>query len=231
MNFIEIKTDQAASDLEQGLKSLYPGDARKAVNRSINKALGKANTQANREIRSIYNIALKDLNDRDNKLIKPSSENTLTGTINASESPLSLSKFDPVWIRTNRRILNRVKGAMLSEKAKSTVKRGKGFRVTTNASEGVTMEIIKGNKVTLPSAFMLFRKGGTPVMARGQYSGASGFIFGKSRLPITKLNTKSVFFSMRNSKVENRMSKSIANDYPEELKRQLALINKHITGY
>lgn len=209
MAFIEIQTSQAAADLENKLKALYPPDAHRSISRAINHSIAKANTQANREVRSIFNIALKDMNDKNNKIVKNSSPDTLTGTINASQNPLSLSKFNPIWVRSNRHVLKRGKGFKMTGKAKK------------NSNEGVSVEIIKGKRVNIPSAFILFNKGGSPVMARGVYEGTSGFNFGKARLPINKLNTKSVFFALANDKVEKKMKDSINVFYPERLLHEL----------
>jgi hypothetical protein len=208
--FIEINTSVAARDLETKLKSLYSGDQNKAINRAINRSLEMANAEANRQIRSVYNIALKDLTDKDNKLIKKSSESTLTGTINASIRPLSLSKFNPEWTRDrvagNRSFLTKTK-------KNKTIKIKRG-------DVGLKIEILKGRKESIPSAFLLFKNGGTPVMARGVY-GNDGFIFGSSRLPISKLNTKSVFYTLMNDDIQKALNQKITDVYPARLLQEL----------
>lgn len=211
--FIEIRTDLAAKELEKRLKALYSPEAHKAINRAINRSLGKANTELNREIRSAYNIALKDLNDKDNKLIKQSTESSLTGTINASQMPLSLSKFNPSFV-SDRIIGGKYSSLVKTQKGRSTkVRRG---------NLGVTVEIIKGQKVQLPSAFMLFQGGaaGSPVFARGTYN-TDGFKWGKPRLPISKLNTKSVFYAIFSADIEEHINNIVAWYYPERLVHEL----------
>lgn len=216
MAFIEIRTQEAAAELETRLKTLYGKDAAKAVNRAINHTLGKANTEANRQIRSVYKIALADLNDKDNKLIKNSSEYSLTGTINASIRPLSLSKFNPVWVRNNARGVTASK--MKSFLVRSTKNKS---NKTSRGNQGVTVEVVKGKKETINSAFLIFKGSGSPVMARGQYSGSSGFLFGRPRLPINKLNTKSIYYSLINEDVQKGLAEKVNVDYPERLLHEL----------
>lgn len=221
--FIEIRTDLAAKELEKKLQALYPPMAHKAINRAINKALGKANTEVNREIRTVYNIALRDLNDKNNKVLRNSTENSLTGTINASMVPLSLSKFNPSFV-SDRVIGGKYSSLVKTQKGKSTqVKRGK---------LGVTVEIIKGQKEHLPSAFQLFRGGasGAPIMARGTY-GSNGFEWAKPRLPISKLNSKSVFYSIFSGDVERNVNNIVAWYYPERLLHEITEGLKYTNNY
>jgi len=214
--FIEINTQQAAKDLEARLKSLYNGDQKKAINRAINTSLERGNAEANRQIRSVYKIALQDLNDKDNKLIQKSSESTLTGTINASIRPLSLSKFDPEWTR------DRVSGG---RSFLTKTKKGRTQKVK-RGDTGVKVEIIKGKKEVINSAFMLFKAGGSPVFARGSY-GSDGFDFRKDRKPINKLNTKSVFYTIFNEDIEKGINQRITEVYPQRLLHELNEGLKH----
>jgi hypothetical protein len=216
MSFIEINTEQAGKDIAHKLKPLYGRDAAVIINRAINHTLQKANSEANRQIRSVYNIPLKYLNDKEGKLIKKSNPESLTGTIEASTKPLSLSIFNPVWVRDNAR------GATASKMKSFLVKTNKNKSTKVSRGKvGVTVEIIKGKKETINSAFMLFKTGGTPVMARGRYSGSDGFLFGRSRLPIGKLNTKSIFYSLINEDVQKNLSNYISKEYPDRIEKEL----------
>jgi hypothetical protein len=211
MAFIEVRTQQAAAELEAKLKSLYSADAAKAINRAINKSLGVANTESNKQIRSVYNIALSTLNDVQNKRVKNSNETMLTGTIEANQQPLSLSAFNPSWTRdrvsAGRSILTK------TQKGRTTkIKRG---------DTGVSVEIVKGNKVKLPSAFQIFNSGGSPVFARGLYGGSDGFLWGKKRLPIQKLNTKSVFFAIFSADIEKKINDKLMEYYPDRLMHEI----------
>lgn len=217
--FIEIRTDLAAKELESKLQALYPPLAKKAINRAINRSLAKANTEVNREIRSVYNIALRDLNDKDNKVLKNSTEDTLTGVIKANILPLSLSKFNPSFV-SDRIIGGRYSSLVKTQKGKSrTVKRG---------NLGVTVEIIKGQKQHLASAFQLFQGGasGAPIMARGTY-GTGGFEWGKPRLPISKINSKSVYYSIFSGDIEQHINNIVAWYYPERLLHELTEVLKY----
>jgi hypothetical protein len=208
--FVEINTTQAAADLEARLQALYPPEAKKAINRAINHTLAIANTAASKAIRSVYNISASDLNDKSVKMVSRSSEGTLTGSINASVAPLSLSKFSPTWTR------DRVAGnrSFLTSTKKGSTKKVK------RGNTGVKVQIIKGRTVSLPSAFLLFNSGGSPVMARGQY-GSDGFDWGQSRKPIGKLNTKSVYYALFNVDIQNELKGIIEERYPKRLLYEL----------
>ncbi len=215
--FIEIRTQQAAEALEAKLKALYHKDAATAINRAINRTLSIANTKVNKEIRSAYNIALADLNDNEQKLIKKSSEAYLTGTINANIMPLSLSKFNPTWTR-DRVFGNR---SFLTKTQKGRTKKVK------RGDLGVAVEILKGHKEQLPSAFQLFKAGGAPVFARGVYNGSDGFKWGQARKPISKLNTKSIYFAIFSADIEKRVHDLIVQYYPERLAHEIEEGLKH----
>lgn len=156
------------------------------VSRSINHTAGKVNTQLNRNIRNVYKISLSDLNDTKQKLTVKSSSSSLSAFIFANKVPLSLSKFNPVQF--NAGVKTSFKGS----------KKTGGFvsQKTKSKSSGVQIEVVKGKKEIIPSAFLLFAKSSkAAVFARGVYGGES-FVFGKDRLPITHLNTKSVYYAI-----------------------------------
>lgn len=217
MAFIEVRTQQAAAELEAKLKSLYKGDAARAINRAINKTLSVANTESNKQIRSVYNIALSTLNDVENKRVKNSNETMLTGTIQANQQPLSLSAFNPAWTR------DRVSGGT---SFLTKTQRGR-TRKMKRGDTGVSVEIVKGNTVRLPSAFQIFNSGGAPVFARGLYGGTDGFLWGKKRLPIQKLNTKSVFFAIFSADIENKINDKLVEYYPDRLLHEINEGLKH----
>jgi hypothetical protein len=217
--FVEIRTQQAAQDIAARLKGLYHKDAAKAINRAINKTLGVANTATNKAIRSTYNIALSTLNDKDNKVISKSTETSLTGQIFANVKPLSLSVFNPTWTRdriaSGRSVLTNTKKG-----ATRQVKRG---------STGVKFQVLKGKTEQFKSAFMIFNKGGSPIMARGVY-GNDSFNWGKSRLPISKLNTTSVFTTIFQKGIEKEIETIIADRYPQYLLHELEQGLKYNNG-
>lgn len=193
----EIVTKGAIEKLKSETKKISGPNLAKATSRALNHTLGKANTQMNRSIRNIYNISLSDLNDNRQKFMRRSSQNSLTAFIFANEYPLSLSKFNPVFFRDG--VQTKFQGSKRSGGFASQKKKG--------GKSGVTVEIIKGKKETIHAAFLLFSGGAkAAVFARGQY-GSSGFSFGKERLPIAKLNTKSVF----NAAIDRTVKKEIKN--------------------
>lgn len=181
------------------------------ISRSINHTSGKVNTQLNRNIRQTYNISISDLNDSKQRFTVKSNSNSLAAFLYANQMPLSLSKFNPVWIRDNVKtsfVGSKKKGGFASSKTKSN-------------KSGVTVEILKGKKETISSAFMLFSGSGKgAVFARGVYA-SEGFKFGKQRLPITHLNTKSIYYAMLDKTVTANIPDLIGTSMYERMMHEI----------
>lgn len=181
------------------------------TSRAINHTSGKVNTQLNRNIRKVYRISLSDLNDTNQKLTVKSNSSTLSAFIFANKVPLSLSKFNPVQF--NAGVKTSFKGS----------KKTGGFvsQKTKSKNSGVQIEVVKGKKEIIPSAFLLFAKSGkAAVFARGEYGGDS-FEFGKARLPITHLNTKSVYFAIGDRTVMSDIPDLIHNSMYQRMLHEI----------
>lgn len=220
MSRIFVNTSGAQRDMRR-ISALFSGqNIDKATSRAINHVLGTAKTRLSKEIRSVYNILASDAKDATE--LKKSSESSLTGYIYASANPLSLSKFNPVSTEYG-------KGKVLVKTKRVGGKKG-GFasaKAKVGAGTGVVIEILKGKKETLPSAFLLLQgSGNAAVMARGEYNN-KGFDWGKSRLPIHKLNTKSVYWASQNDKVAEVVGTTTLVDYE---KRLIHEIDRATTG-
>lgn len=221
MSRIFVNTSGAQRDMRR-ISALFSGqNIDKATSRAINHVLGTARTRLSKEIRSVYNILASDAKDATE--LKKSSESSLTGYIYASANPLSLSKFNPTSIEFGKgKILVQTKrvGGKKGSFASSAVTR-------IGSNTGVVIEILKGKKETLPSAFLLLQSSGNAaVMARGEYNN-KGFDWGKSRLPIHKLNTKSVYWASQNDKVAEVVGTTTLVDYE---KRLIHEIDRATTG-
>lgn len=206
---ILVETKKATNELKAAFRSLSSDNVAVATSRAINHTLAKARTAVSKEIRSVYRIAAGDVKDATR--LKNATTVTLTGQILASASPLSLSKFNPVQNKglIQTRNVGGKKGGFASTKLKRA------------AASGVTIEVIKGQKETLPSAFLKFSGSGKgTVMARGEYSGKN-FDWGKARLPISKLNTKSIYWASQNDKVQEPVSVQVSSDYQARLIHEL----------
>lgn len=206
---ITVETKRATQDIKAGFRSLSGDNVKTATSRAINHTLAKARTAVSKEIRSVYKIAAGDVKDATS--LKRSTTSTLTGQILASASPISLSKFNPIQNRGNvqvRRVGGK-KGGFASSKLKRA------------GSSGVTIEVIKGKKETLPSAFLKFAGSGkATVMARGEYDGKN-FDWGRSRLPISKLNTKSVYWASQDKNIMASLVVYVQDKYAKRLVHEL----------
>lgn len=210
---IKIDTKEAAERLKSAFWGLSSQNVKNATSRAINHVLGTSRTAMSREIRSVYNIKAGDV--RELTEVKRSNASNLTGMILSSGTPLSLSKFNPVSTQFG-------KGKILASIKQYGGKKGgfAGSAVTKLGwKTGVKIEVIKGKEENLPSAFIGGSGSGT-VMARGEY-GTGGFEWGKARLPIAKLNTKSVYWASMNETVEGAVSKITEGDYAKRMEHEL----------
>lgn len=164
-----------------------------AISRALNRTARQSRTYSNREIRKVYNISASAINNS----IKNYSSNSrnLTARVVASGSPISLTNFGASQTKGTDTVKFDNKGN-LSRITRKTRKR--------NPVSGVSFEIKRGNKETLPTAFIQTANGGTTVFARGMYRGSGeGFEFGKARLPIAKMTTTSIPLMFANNDVMN----------------------------
>ena len=208
---INVNTQGATRELRELVRALSEPKVHKAASMAINHTIAKARTAVSRDIRSVYRISAADVREA-TKVVR-SSATTLTGYIYASSTPLPLSRFNPSSVSMG-------KGKILVETRRIGGRKGgyAGSAVTRiGTQQGVTVEILKGRKERLPSAFLLIAGSGKgTVMARGDY-GSSGFDWGKKRLPINKLNTKSVYWASQNKTVEEAVSKGTSANYEGRL--------------
>lgn len=207
---LTIETKDATQQLQAAFRSLNPANVKIATSRAINHTIAKTRTAVSKEIRSIYRMAASDV--RDATEVRKANTSTLTAYLMASASPLSLSKFNPVQNRGNIQT-RRIGG-----------KRG-GFastRLRRAGVSGVTIEVVKGQKTTIASAFVrIFGSGKATVMARGAYSGGK-FEFSKARTPIAALNTKSIYFAAIADDVQKRVEPTTSADYSARLIHELS---------
>lgn len=206
---ISVNTQGATQQLRRLARGLSEPKVKNAASRAINHTIAKARTAVSRDIRSVYKISAGDV--RQATQVVRSSATTLTGYIYASSTPLPLSKFNPTQVSLSGSVLVQTRrvGGRDGGIASARARRG--------ASTGVTVEIMKGKKENLPSAFLKIAGSGKgTVMARGEY-GSGGFDWGKKRLPISKLNTKSVYWASQNKTVEDAVSRETVVNYDNRL--------------
>jgi hypothetical protein len=214
---IEIETKDATDKLRKLADDLSERQIRKAIVRSLNKGIQMTNTVAKRAVRERYNVKSYNI-DKTTKPIS-ASPNTLTAKLAAERGTLSLSAFNPTSIQTG------MGGQLTRLKRQGGKAGGVTGKKISRGKTGVYVEIIKGQKEALPGAFMGFwnnKNGasGGAVFARGEYEGST-FQFAKGRAPISKLKTKSVYWSILNDAHSKKIIDNGATIYEAELLRQL----------
>lgn len=213
------------TDLVVWSSGLTVPEIKQAINRSINYATARAKTRIKRMVTQDYNLKSNQVGNDALRRV-PSTTANLTGYVYAASRPESIGHFNPVWYRD---ILGNKRGGGHIKVSK----RGLGYaskKSDSNTSRsGVYFSVLKGTKEHLPGAWLYF-SGSTPiVMARGKYdTGNTGktkaFIFAKPRYPITKMNTKSVYWGVLHPKTMSKWDVQTEVDYMNELTRQCEVI-------
>lgn len=186
---------------------LTPSEINRAIRRAINLAVRKTRVQMKRDIRSVYKIKASIINTKVLKERRATGQR-LEGAVMADKSTLPLSIFEPRVVSGS--VTTRVRNGQTRSKT----------RQRKAKKQGVFVEIIKGQKKHFPTAFLLDKNFGVSIMARGVYKKA-GFKFGKARMPITTMKSKSVFFATQNKEVVKKYYPEASKIYLEELERQL----------
>lgn len=218
---ITVEVKDAEANLKQLSRSLTSAEIRKASSRAINRTLVRARTLETQQIRKTYNLKAADT--KRGMSIRNATLSRQTGYLNASSRPVSLSKFNPREVKSS---------------GVTTQRRGAGFASrrgrARSGNTGVTVEIVRGKRVRIPSAFLLFsaRVSGL-VMARGHYT-RSEFIFRRGKgsrirpkgpdLPIEELNTISIYAAAVNERVQPPIAPEIEESYNDRLAHEMRFI-------
>lgn len=208
------------TDLIVWTSGLTTPEIKQAINRAINYATKRAKTRIKRMVTTEYNLKSSMVGNDAIKRV-PSSTARLTGYVYAASRPESLGHFGPTEYKpTSSGTVKTKKGAHYS----STKLKGKSSR------SGIYFSVVKGKTERLPGAWLWFSGSMPIVMGRGKYDQNTGktkaFLWGKPRYPISKINTKSVYWGVLHPKTINLWSPETQTDYLNELNRQCQVILK-----
>lgn len=191
------------NDLEQIKrlsKSLSKAEIAKAANSAINKSIVHGRSVLNKKIRQKYNLTSRDVM-AGTKIFR-SNTNTLTAKVEADRTAISLTHFKPIFNQANYSIS--------IKRTKKKVDKVFG-RTRKNLSKGLTIEVIKGRRLSIPYAFIFKNDAIKPIFARGNYgytSGGYSFIKRHKRVnktgsdtPVSKLFSTSIAGSSLNTQV------------------------------
>ena len=209
-------------DSSQGFRHLVSQLSAKNMNianvRAINKGIAKGNTEYKRGISRFYNIKQSDFKD---KIVqKKATYSKIEGTISGTHAPISLSRFNPTFVKGGQ--VHSIK------KGKDGLER-KSKKAGKKAVEGggVSFEISKGNKQTLSFAFMTNSEKNAGVekqiFARGKYS-LNKLVRQKERYPLVAIKTLSPFGAMTKTEVSKEVQKGASETMIKEFQRQVQLM-------
>ncbi|MCG2614883.1 hypothetical protein LZZ85_11345 [Terrimonas sp. NA20] len=198
---------------------------RQALRMSLNDAVIKGRTMVRRSAQEVYNVKASAFNDKSNKkglTLDKATTSKLTARIIAGHTPIRLSDMNPKY-----------EGKAVATQVKYNKKTGKAQRgkVVKRSTSQISVEIIKGKRKTLGSAFTIgiakhAQSGNqfatTAIFARGK-KGKPGFEFGKSRYPIDSMSAISVATSVMNKKTlgkyDRELNKYASDRFEHHVKR------------
>jgi hypothetical protein len=217
---IFVNAGPAIRALRQTAGDLNERNFSKAVSRSLNEAILQGRTTARRQVKEIYNIPQKNLTGIN---IDKAKSNSLVAKLFASASPIPMDAFSPVYITAGKSISVTKKG----------LQKIKGVRNKV-AGGGVSIEVLKGKRETVPYAFMI--AGAKPrVFARGEYrkGGEFGFVRRNKRvnsegndIPIKPLLSVTVHAAVVNKVALKEIEAKVDQVFPAVLARNIAFLMK-----
>lgn len=211
---VSVKISFKAGKLD--LSRVSPDQIQKVGVRAINKGIKKVKTDAIREITDLYNVK--------SALIRPmlqaqkTNKAELTGRLMASRFTIPIKNFDPV--------ANTASGKGVKWYGKKA-----GFQFTKEKpqrKQGVSVEIKKGQRLTINSAFIsVTRSGQFGVRAYGAYG--TNFQFSDDASAKTsRLMTVSPLSALLNKDVAKRLSNKASEYYEKEYIRLITDITKGV---
>lgn len=220
---IIIKASSGIATLRKLGVQLSIKELAQANARAINRSLEKARTKVRKEVRTVYNVPTRATTGID---INRAKSNNLHGELYGSTKPLPLDVFSPrqetatTTITVTRRGEQRVKELRRARK---------------NPQGGVSIEVEKNRRETVPYAFMI--PGAKPrVFARGEYRMGTqhGFVQRHHRVnkdgndtPVKPLITMSIYGQILNDEVLQPTAREVEQYYPTRLEHEvMVLVNK-----
>lgn len=215
---ITVDTRPYVREVNNLTKNITFEEYRKANARAINHTIGKAKTAANKAIRATYKIpqaqAAKSMT------VVRATPQSPVGMLKASSGFTPFHAFQPTMTTTTGAKLFVTKQGALASKAKRLKRGGTGVMM---------IEIVKGKKRPVRSAFFLPGASKGLVTARGQYSGNSTFNWRHRRIqkdgpdnPIDALRTISVFKAVTMGASQNILFNELGKDYQNRLVHELS---------
>lgn len=218
---IRISLQQAIREISKAEKEFGEQKVHAAVRQALNEGIRKGRTEVRRSIQSLYNIKASRINDSDKRKglsLRLATNKNLEADLDAGHVPITLSdtsvsyKGDVVAVSFKRNKSGKITN-------KKNIKRSTGI---------ITVEIIKGQSKTIPSAFTIGVSSGatgiqsatSAIFARGK-RGKPDFQFGKDRLPIDVISTVSVATAVISVRSQSIYNQTVTDYTMQRLMRSL----------
>ena len=213
LGMITVDSKDAIRKISDVTRKLSFEQFRVANARAINHTLAKAKTAANRSVRDLYKIPQQQVSKGIH--IGKATKTTPYGVLKVNSAFTPLHAFQPTQTSsTGVRSVVTKSGALASK-----AKRVKRVRTTD-----MKLEIIRGKKTAIPSAFFLPGSSKGVVMGRGKYSGERKFIWRNRRVqprgndtPIESLRTVSVYAGVVNPTSQTKIFNQVGEDFRNRL--------------
>lgn len=194
--------------VEEALAVLDPSIVEKAARQSLSRVGASGVTAFSKEIRSIYNVKKRDLDER---IWLDPPRSGLRAIINIGGYSLSLSYFGAKQFYGNT-VTTRTKTGLVRKKAR---------KLTGPRPAGVQVEVLKGYPVLLQHVFLSKMKSGHIGVFRR---------IGKGRLPIDEKSVVTFASMAQRPEVEKAVITRIEERWGTEFPRQLAYYQSKAGG-
>lgn len=226
-----IDARPAISEMKRKFGDISEPLLKRAISRSMNESVRQGRTIVKRSITDVYAIKSSYLKNT-MMPIGNSTPSNLTSKLLISSNNIPISQFKAV--KKGRTVI----GREFSYASNIKTKKVKAFRGKNIYGEGVSFEIIKGQRSFIRGAFIRDGKYGLSVLHRAYLSGRSAYKSGQfqfrnkriskgSDTPIAQLYTLSPFTAAVSKKVITKAEDKVKNAFSSRLSYHLSqAVNK-----
>jgi hypothetical protein len=217
---ISISVKQAVNTLQSAKSNLSPRQFAQGVSRALNESILQGRTEARSQVKSIYNIPQRYVSGINIKKAIPVS---LIAQLYASAKPIPMDAFAPKFESSSFGLSISKKGELKQRKYKKAKK---------SPGMGVSIEVIKGKRETIPFAFLI-PSAKPRVFARGEYrSGTNyGFVTRNKRVnkkgsdtPIKPLVSVTVHAAVINKDSLSQIEGRVMRVFPVSIERNITYL-------
>jgi hypothetical protein len=206
---MNISVEDAIRTIRREFRDLTNDEFNSGIARAINHTLGKAKTNASREIRQVYNLSAKDVGK--SLTIKSAYRNKLWGFIVSSSGPIPLSKFKPIATKTGVSVMIR--------KGSRQQIHGAFMPAMASGHSGVFARGVYGSS-EFKFRHRRTRTAGGYKVVNGRYQPV------ENDLEINELSTLSIPKAFSNAVVLRQIKTKIEDDFPSRMIHELQRLRR-----